>query len=269
MKKDIRTIVILLVLIVLLCGGIFFVVKSDVFSSKKETIVENNNQNNEETNENQEENKTEEVENQEKEGTEEKKEESKKEEPKKEETKEFPEAPKKETPSVNKTEVNIIKPTDDNKKNESTEDTNIQTPSQEPVKPNIPNGGTLTCRYVQYNDEAVISETVVGVFDTTDGYIRSYKDTMVIDFSETYEPFEEDLRLELEIYFKNVAIESFGSEISAYTVTSNSHGNIINIYLESDYARLKGMYPEEFSSTGHFYYNNFKTFYASEGYTCS
>lgn len=278
-------IIVLIVLIVLLSGGIFFALKSEMFSSKENDVVEKDGQNNEDAKKEEEEENSS-AESEEKEETE--PEEAPKEETPKEETK--PVTPKKETPSVNKTEINVVKPVTNNNNNSNnnnnnsgsgkeetpvgdsnnqgdSQGSNTQTP--EPVKPSIPNGGLLTCKLVQPDEEGTFTHIVAGVFDSSDGYLRTYKETYIFDYSSSSETLTDEERLELEEEIKEMIIEINQDIKSALSFSSSSQGNIFNVYIDSDYDRFKAIAPGAFTSTGHFYYNNFTSVYVSNGYTCS
>ena len=130
-------------------------------------------------------------------------------------------------------------------------------------------GGTLTCTNVTNDEDGVLTHTVVGVFDTTDAYINNYKETFVYDFTDTYEPFDDEIRATLEKSLNDEVVASLGELANSFTITPGRRGNIINLSLASDRNRLKAVNPSGFTTTGIFYYENFKSIYASSGYICS
>lgn len=287
MKKDVITIVALLFLILLLGGGIFFAVKTNMFSTKtdeKTNLTRNEQYYDEYEDEDKEESQQEELEK-----PEEKVEEvepPKKEEPKKEEK------PVIKPPVINKVEVIEKNPTlgsgsgqnqennnknnnqnndDQNKKDDNNGDNpenKDDSQNDEPKPPVLPKGGTLTCTQITNDEEGVLTHTIVGVFDTTDGYINNYKETFVYDFTETYEPFDDEIRALFEKALNDEVVASLGEHANSFTITPGSRGNIINVSLASDRNRLKVVNPDGFTTNGNFYYENFKSIYVNLGYTC-
>lgn len=279
LKKEVKMIIALLLLLVLLSGGIFVGLKGNIFSSEKDKVVEKSkrtdtSKKNDSNVESKDESENDsEVKDEETLDIPEEKEEQKQEETKKDTQTTIPEVPKNvviPTPKV-EDKVVVVKPTVEEKKEETPTEENPEVPEvpTEPETPklDIPNGGVLTFSQVADEESFKLTDTVVGVFDTSDGFINSYKETITFDCFSIADDITDETRPLYEGAFKQSLIEELGNEANYYTITSSSSGNIFEFVFVSDRNRLKSLDASEFTTTGFYYYDNFKATYIEAGYT--
>lgn len=277
-KKQKKLIIVGIIAAIVIVGGVVFGIlwKNDVFKKEKpETKLTEKDESNVEKdndNDNQDTEENEKIENPANEETNQEENTSKEETPKKEET-----VPKK--PSTNKVTSGANNVT--NNKNQSTtkpsssnnnnSNQNTTTPSKNeepPTQPVTPQPPTETLEFSKTigDKDGVYEERIVGVFDTSDHYIRKFTVTYKYDFTGTYEPFTDEERIELEATFKEDLVSSLEDMAGVFTITSSSHDNVFNYSLVTDYTRLKSYDPEGFTPEGGYYYDNFKAIYIRLGY---
>lgn len=278
LKKEIKMIIALMLLLVVLSGGIFVGLKGNIFSSNKDKVVEKSKRtdslkkdDNKDEKENQSENDSD-VKDEENLDVPETPEEPKQEETKKNTQTTVPEVPKNIVISTPKAEDKVVvKPTVEEKKKETPTEENPEVPTvpAEPETPklDIPNGGVLTFSELTNGSTYNLTDTVVGVFDTRDGYINSYKETITIDYFSLVNDINDETRPLYEEAFRESFTNALGDEAKYYTITSSSRGVKFDIIFTSDRDRLKSLDASEFTTTGFYYYDNFKATFIREGYT--